>query len=45
MNFNGDLAATEVDNLREEITAILSIASKRDEVVVRLESSGGMVQN
>ncbi len=45
VNFNGDLAATEVDNLREEITAILSIASKRDEVVVRLESSGGMVQS
>ena len=31
--FNGDIRATEVNSLREEITAILSIASQNDEVV------------
>jgi serine protease SohB len=43
LDFDGDIRAQEVDNLREEITAVLSVAKPQDEVVVRLESPGGMV--
>jgi serine protease SohB len=44
INFNGDMRASATENLRQEITAILSIADKdKDEVVVNLESPGGMV--
>ncbi len=44
INFNGDIRASATENLRQEITAILSIANKeKDEVVVNLESPGGMV--
>ena len=45
VNFEGNIAASAVDNLREEITAILSVANRKDEIVVRLESSGGMVHS
>ncbi|WP_205126741.1 protease SohB [Nitrincola tibetensis] len=43
LDFDGDIAASDVDKLREEITAILCIARPEDEVVLRLESAGGMV--
>ena len=43
LNFDGDIKASSVDNLREEISAILTTANKDDEVVVKLESGGGMV--
>ena len=43
VDFHGSIDAKEVSSLREEITAILSIATKEDEVFVRLESGGGMV--
>jgi serine protease SohB len=43
LNFAGDIRAQAVHHLREEITAILSVAAPKDEVVVRLESPGGMV--
>jgi len=43
LDFNGDLRALAVARLRKEITAALSIARPGDEVVVRLESHGGMV--
>ncbi|ATZ04442.1 protease SohB [Streptococcus suis] len=43
LDFDGDIQAKEVDNLREEITAILTLASQGDEVLVRLESPGGLV--
>ena len=43
INFDGDIEASEVENLREEITAIVSIADEKDEVLVRLESPGGLV--
>ncbi len=43
LDFHGDIRASAVDHLREEITAVLAIATTNDEVVVRLESSGGMV--
>lgn len=43
LNFNGDMKASAVANLREEITAVLSAATPQDEVVLRLESPGGVV--
>lgn len=43
LNFDGDIRASGVTALREEITAILQVAHVHDEVVVRLESAGGMV--
>ena len=43
LKFKGDIKASTVSSLREEITAILTIADKRDEVVVILESGGGTV--
>jgi serine protease SohB len=43
LDFKGDLFATAVTSLREEVTAIAAIAGKDDEVVVRLESAGGAV--
>jgi len=43
MDFDGDIRASAVENLRREITAILTTASPEDEVLVRLESGGGMV--
>jgi serine protease SohB len=43
LNFDGDIAASAVDSLRQEITAVLSMAEPQDEVILRLESPGGMV--
>ncbi len=43
LDFQGDLRALAVARLRKEITAVLSMARPDDEVVVRLESHGGMV--
>jgi serine protease SohB len=43
LDFNGDIRASAVDNLREEITTVLSVAEEGDEVLVRLESGGGIV--
>lgn len=45
LDFNGDIAASDVESLREEITAVLGMATERDEVVLRLESPGGMVHS
>ena len=43
LDFKGDIRASSVSSLREEITAILTIADKQDEVVVLIESGGGTV--
>lgn len=43
VNFNGDIRASEVASLREEISAILQVAENNDEVVVAVESGGGTV--
>lgn len=43
LNFHGDIRASAVASLREEITAILTVAAENDEVFVRLESGGGVV--
>jgi serine protease SohB len=43
LNFHGDIRATAVASLREEITAVLSIATPEDEILLRLENAGGLV--
>ncbi len=45
LDFDGDIKASAVESLREEISAVLTLASSSDEVVVRLESGGGMVHS
>ncbi len=43
IDFKGDLKASAVASLREEVSAILEVASKDDEVIMRLENHGGIV--
>ncbi len=43
LNFHGDIRAAAVASLREEVTALLTVAQPEDEVVLRLESAGGLV--
>src|SRR6266536_3456937 len=43
LNFRGDIKATAVSSLREEVTAVLTMATPEDEVLLRLENSGGLV--
>lgn len=43
IKFDGDIKASATDQLREEITTILMVAKKTDQVVICLESPGGMV--
>lgn len=43
VDFDGDIKASAVSSLREEVSAVLSVATQQDEVVVRLESPGGVV--
>ena len=43
LNFKGNIGADAVASLREEITAVLSLAEISDSVMLRLESPGGMV--
>lgn len=44
LDFEGDLRATHLDNLREEITSVLCVARPGvDEVLINVESPGGMV--
>ena len=43
IDFDGDLQASKVNQLRNEVTAVLTVARDSDEVLVRIESPGGMV--
>lgn len=43
LNFHGDIKASAVNSLREEVSAILMIARENDEVFLRLASPGGVV--
>ena len=43
IDFEGDLKASAVPSLREEVSAILDVATADDEVIVRLENHGGVV--
>jgi serine protease SohB len=41
--FDGDIRASAVASLREEVTAILSVAEKSDEIVAVITSPGGVI--
>ena len=43
LDFNGSIDAKEVASLREEVTAVIAVAREGDEVLLKLESGGGMV--
>ena len=43
IDFRGDLKATAVASLREEVSAILQVAEKGDQVIARIENFGGVV--
>ena len=43
INFKGDLKASAVPSLREEVSAVLDVAKDDDEVIVCLENHGGVV--
>jgi len=43
LNFHGDIKASGVTSLREEVTAILTLAESGDRVLLRLENMGGIV--
>ena len=43
LDFEGDIEASRVGGLREEISALLQVAQAQDEVLLRLESAGGVV--
>ena len=43
LDFEGDIKASEVETMRDEITALLSVAEPQDEVLLKLDNSGGIV--
>ncbi len=43
LDFKGSMDAHEVNSLREEVTAVLAVVKPEDQVVLRLESPGGVV--
>ena len=43
LNFKGDIQAKTVDELRDEVTAILTVARPGDDVLIAIESPGGTV--
>ncbi|TDV72370.1 protease SohB [Pseudomonas sp. LP_7_YM] len=45
LDFDGDIKASATESMRQEITALLTLATDKDEVVLRLESGGGMVHS
>lgn len=45
LDFDGDIHASDAEAMRQEVSAILSLAREEDEVVVRLESPGGLVHS
>ena len=45
LHFKGDIRATAVESLREEVSAVVAVAGSDDEVVVCIENAGGAVQD
>lgn len=45
VRFQGDMEASDVEHLRQSISAILQVATLQDEVLVLLESAGGLVHH
>ncbi len=45
LDFDGDIRASDTEAMRHEISAVLTNATEADEVLLRLESGGGMVHS
>lgn len=45
LDFDGDLQASAVSQMRRVLSAVLGVATKQDEIVLRLESGGGVVHS
>ncbi len=43
LDFDGDIAASAVQSLRNEVSTVLDVAGENDRVVVRLNSGGGSI--
>ena len=43
IDFKGDLKASAAPSLREEVSAVLEVATNDDQIIVRLENYGGVV--
>jgi len=43
LDFKGDIRASATASLREEVSAVLAVATEEDQVLVRLENAGGTV--
>ena len=43
IDFKGDIRATATASLREEVTTVIGLAEKGDEVLLRLDNAGGEV--
>ncbi|WP_445009921.1 protease SohB [Vreelandella stevensii] len=43
LDFHGDIKASQAETFAQEVSAVIDVASASDEVVVRLESAGGLV--
>ena len=43
LDFHGDIKASQAEQFAQEVSAVIEIASADDEVIVRLESAGGLV--
>lgn len=45
INFKGDIKVSDIESLRISVTALLNIVKKDDEIIVIIESPGGLVSN
>lgn len=45
MDFEGDVEASDTEDMREQISALLQVATPQDKVLLRLESAGGYVHS
>lgn len=43
LDFHGDIKASQAETFAQEVSAVIEVATTSDEVVVRLESAGGLV--
>ncbi|MFV9984383.1 MAG: protease SohB [Francisella endosymbiont of Hyalomma asiaticum] len=43
LNFKGDIHASQVENLRNEVSAVLAVANPENEIIVRIDSPGGVI--
>ena len=43
LDFHGDIKASATEHFSEEISALIDVAEPNDEVIIRLESGGGLV--